>query len=157
MTRHLIPAAILLVGAGLLYTSSTRQSNERDTRAETAVGSVDPLADFSKPSRTKSKIRNHQPKPTVEQTEELLRSTIIPLAELPEQSLSDTVAAINRLIAEAGVQPHALRLACAPSRIRVRNVPVAAVLQIVIDHRAVRYRVREGTVEFIPPYLGDFD
>ena len=134
----------------------------RDQRPKSSIESAGLGTDSSGPARTKSKTRI----PTVEQTEELLRSTIIPLAELPEQSLSDTVAAINRLIVEAGVQPNTLQLACDPSnpiakmkmgRIRMRNVPVAAVLQIVIDHRAVRYRVGEGTVEFIPPYMGDFD
>lgn len=134
----------------------------RDQRPGSAIESAGQGTDSSKPSRTKSKTRI----PTVEQTEELLRSTIIPLAELPEQSLSDTLAAINRLIEEAGVPPNTLQLACDPSnpiakikmgRIRMRNVPVAAVLQIVMGNRAVRYRVGEGMVEFIPPYLGDVD
>jgi hypothetical protein len=134
----------------------------RDQRPGSAIESAGQLADSSGPARTKSKTRIS----TVEQTEELLRSTILPLAELPEQSLSDTVAAINRLIEEAGVPPNMLQLACDPSnpiakmkmgRIRMRNVPVAAILQIVIGNQAVRYRVGEGTVEFIPPYMGDVD
>lgn len=108
--------------------------------------------------RTKSKERPNHHKPTIEETTELLRTTIIPVVIFQEDQLvTERVALINKLFQEAGIEPHRLRvLVPATDRARqmrtgglkIRNVPAAVVLKYLCDNTILRYRVCEnGVVE----------
>jgi hypothetical protein len=167
-TRYLIPATILLVGAGLFFklrseflTSSEFPSSGRHQHPGSTFESGDPATDSSRPSRTKSRIRDQQIRPTVEQTTSLLRDTVIPVMDLPEETLSDRVARLNRLIIGCGVDPEHLEITIENDDsvlerpianmiypvLRIRNVPVAVALKYTADNTFLRYKVLAGRVE----------
>lgn len=111
------------------------------------------------PIRTKSRIRTKHPQPSIEETVNLLRTTIIPVLDLPpDQSLPERIARINELIQKTGVEPYQLRLILRSadpasqwkmmSELRVREVPLAHALKYLCDATKLRYIVREnGIVE----------
>lgn len=116
------------------------------------------FAQFSKlPSRTKSKDRVVRRKPTLDETNDLLRNTIIPLVEIGDVSVGEAVSKIRLLIQDSGIETHQFRIVCdmsAPySRLRIkdlrlREVPLAMVFKYLCDSTILRYRVRPGILEF---------
>jgi hypothetical protein len=110
-------------------------------------------------ARTKPRPRTNRPKPTIEETSELVRTTIVPLLDLPpNQPLTERVACINELIRDAGVESDRLRLMIrsadsaleirSKSELRVREIPLAIVLKYLCDSTRLRYHIREnGIVE----------
>lgn len=122
-------------------------------------GSATASTDNLVPARTKSKIRTVHHKPTIEETTELLRGTILPLVDLPaDQPLIERVARINQWIQDSGVKPHDLRVILDKSdpaanwrseyELGVRNVPLAAVIKYLCGSTKLMAHVREnGIVE----------
>lgn len=161
--RHVIAVALL----GILLILSLRpwqaisggNSNARDARRgpttanESSVGSHD----LVEPTRTKSRIRTNHPQPTIEETIALLRTTIIPVLDLPaDQPLPERIAGINELITKAGVEPCRLRLilrsADPASQWRIRHefrtqqIPLRIALKYLCDSSMLRYHVRENGI-----------
>lgn len=165
--RYLIPAAILLGGAGLFFsgnpTSDEDQATMRDQRAAESFGRP---THSSEPRLTKSKIRNHHPKPTLGETTELLESTIFHSVDLPEQSLSERVLAINQLIEQTGVPPTRLRIYCDTfnpvgkvriGKLKEKNISAASLLRLTTDSGDLRSIVRNGKVEITIPESDGID
>ena len=107
--------------------------------------------------RTKSRIRTNHPKPTIEETIELTRTTIIPIIDLPpDQPLPERITLINQLIQKTGVEPDRLRLivrSADPANqwrfkddMRIRNIPLRAALAYFCDSTKLRYHVRENGI-----------
>ena len=118
------------------------------------------------PTRTKSKERIIHREPTIEETTDLLRNTIIPLVDFPpDQTIRERVADINQLILKSGIQPHELKVICHPDlnsslrfrdKLAVRDIPIAVVLKYTCGRTIVRYRVPEGgIVELVDHSIGD--
>lgn len=163
MSRYLILAAILLF-AGLFITlhpktpsPSQLQPNGRNQSIRSATESAAQSSDLDEPSRTKSKNRIQHPKPTIEETTELLKNTIIPRVDIQDQSLLEVAAAITSFIQEAGIPPHKLRVIVDKSaslagwrikEVRVREVPIAVLLKFVCDSTKLRCRIEPGIIRF---------
>ncbi len=163
MTRYLILATILLI-AGLLITFRLKtpnpnelQSNGRSQSICSTTESVVQLADPAEPSRTKSKIRIHHPKPTIEETMELYKNTIIPRVDIQDLTIVEVAAAITSFIQQAGIPPHELRVIVNKSvssewginEVRIRNVPLSVLLKYICDSTRLRYRVEPGIIRFL--------
>lgn len=120
---------------------------------------------------TKHRIRPDHPKQSIEGTEELLRTTIIPVVDFPAgQSFSECLKQLNRLIQEAGIDPHQLRISLRRNdpfhqfsweeELRLRNHTVAEVLLTLIGRTVMRWQVGENglvqimhatEIEYEPP------
>jgi hypothetical protein len=167
-TRYVISAAILLAGTGLFFMlhSESSFSGGFESRAKGQdfkpdLETIPHTVDSSKPLRTKSRIRDSRTKPTVEQTADLFRETILSLVDLPKQTFAARVVELNRLIKESGVSPENLRISiedgdsalerplarCLYPELRIRNIPLADVLKYTADSTALRYEVLPGRVE----------
>ena len=160
----IVVAACVIALTGLLrHPQKPEAVSQAPTEGKPATGptsgSAIALTDNLVPARTKSKIRTVHHKPTIEETAELLRGTILPVVDLPaDQPLIERVARINQWIQANGVKPHELRLVLDKSdpaanlrseyELGVRNVPLAVVLKYLCDSTILRYNVREnGIVE----------
>ena len=162
--RHLIPATALLVLVGFCFVSIFKSPSPPDHKSgeksgkESKSESIAPDAPVASADiRSKSRVRH--PIPTLEETRNLL-NTVIPLADLPpDRSVKETAEAINKLLEEAGIPPHQLRVTYYKSNpqlgslrmenVRIRNAPVAAILQYLCGSTKVRYVVRPGVVLFL--------
>jgi hypothetical protein len=162
--HHVIAVACLVIVLVFLFPQLRRLSpgywEDQDAHRETVVtnkSSVDSPGPAD-PIRTKPRFRSNHPKPTLEETTGLLRTTIIPVLEIPpDQPLQERIAHINELIQKAGVEPYQLRLILDKAdpanqwrmgEMRVRNVPLAVALKYLCDVTKLRYYVREnGIVE----------
>jgi hypothetical protein len=109
------------------------------------------------PIRTKSGIRAHQTKPTIEETNELYQTTIIPIIDLPpDQPLPVRIARINELIERAGVEPYRLRLIVRSAdpanqmrfkdEMRIRKIPLDIALKYLCDSTKLRYHIRKNGI-----------
>lgn len=163
--RHVI--VIALLGIVLVFsllkwrTVPLGHSKASDSHRKTAMAN-EPLAASSgpaDPTRTKSRFRPNHPKPTIEETTELLHTTIIPVIDLPpDQPLPERIARMNELIQNAGVEPHRLRLLLrsgdpvnqlrCKDEMRIREIPLGIALKYLFSSTKVRCRLREnGIVE----------
>ncbi len=163
MSRYPILSTILL-SAGLFFTFRPKSSNPSELQpngpnqpmhstTESAIQS----ADLTEPSRTKSKNRIEHPKPTIEETTELLRNTIIPRVDIQDQTILEVASAVTGFIQEAGIPTHKLRVIVNKSddlvkwrikEVRIRNVPIAVLLNYVCDSTRLRYRIEPGIILF---------
>ena len=94
--------------------------------------------DAADPIRTKPRLRSDHPRPTIEETIELVRTTILPLLDFPpDLPLPERIARINELIEKAGVEPYRLRVILnkadpaahwSQHELRIRKIPLAAAL-----------------------------
>ena len=166
MKRLVIPvlASCVIALTGLLWHQQKPEAvSQGPTEGKPATGptngsSIESPDNFV-PARTKSKIRTVHHKPTIEETTELLRDTVLPLVHLPaDQPLVERVARINQLIQANGVKPHDLRVILDKSdpaanwrseyELGVRNVPVAVVIKYLCGSTKLMAHVREnGIVE----------
>ena len=124
--------------------------------------------DRSDTIRTKSRIRSAHAKPTIEQTTELARTTIIPALDLPpDQTVAERVTEMNKLLQQAGVEPYRLRLIVRhgdtvnqmrfKDELRIREIPLAVALKFLCDSTKLRYHMREnGIVELTSMQEQDF-
>ena len=160
MSRYLILATTLvIVGFYLTLRSQTSIFNEPQAyeRNQTAHSTTESTDQFAAPPRTKSKNRIHHPKPTIEETTELLRTTIIPRVDFQDQTILEVATAINGFIQEAGIPPHKLRVVVNPSvssagwrikELRIRNIPLAVLLKYVCGSTILNYRAEPGVIRF---------
>lgn len=184
MKRYVIAAAclgiVLFLSLQQWQATSPGRSKESDAHHGLIIhnesSNVSP--GFGEPIRTKSRIRINHPKPSIEETENLIRATIIPVLVLPpDQPLPERIARINELIQKAGVEPYRLRLILRSAdpanqwrmrdEVRVREIPLGHVLRYLCDSTKLRFRVREnGIVELStvpdpeatpPPPSGEID
>lgn len=165
MTRYLIPTILLALIAALFLSFRPQTSNSHELQApghrqspHAGTEPATPETSVGNPPRTKSKIRIHHPKPTIEETVELLQNTIIPKVDFQDQSLSEVTAALNTFINDAGIPPHKLKVVInnpelfAQWRIRefrIREAPLAVILKYVCDSTILRYRIEPGIIRFI--------
>ena len=141
-------------------TASPGHLKDQDSHRETVM--ADELQGVSSgpadPVRTKPRFRANHPKPTIEETIELLRTTIIPVIDLPaDQPLPERITRINELIQKAGVEPYQLRLILRSGdaanqwrygEMRIREVPLVVALRYLVDATKLGFHVREnGIVE----------
>jgi len=158
MARVLISAAVILLVAHPKFQNVTKsRENANYQVASSATDSTDLTQDLSFPPRTKSKERIVHRKPTLAETTDLLRNTIIPRVEIEDQSVGETANTLRLLIQEAGIHPHELRIICdmaAPSsamrirELRIRNIPLAVLLKYICDSTKLRYHLTPGVIEF---------
>jgi hypothetical protein len=162
MTRYLIPTILLALIAALLVSlllepsnSGAHQANKQRQSPNAGTESATQETAPGSASRTKSKIRIQHPKPTLEETVELLKSTIVPKVDILDQPLSEVTAKINTLIKDAGIPSHKLKVVInspelfAQLRIkelRIRNIPLSILLKYICDNTKIRYRVEPGIV-----------
>lgn len=155
---------IVLVSMGLFLAlhpaspvSGKPGSNGLNHHARSTTKSVDHATNSSEPARTKSKIRIHHLKPTIEETTELLRNTIIPRVDMQDQTILEVADAINGFIHDAGIPPHKLRVIVNKSddlvkwrikELRIRNAPLAVLFKYVCDSTRLRCRVEPGIIRF---------
>jgi len=117
--------------------------------------------------RTKSKTREVHRKPTIEETTELVRSTIIPVIEFEDHTVAEGIELLNQLIREQGIEPHRLRVvvpATDPVRdlrminLEARDIPLAHILKYMCGRTKLRYRVVEnGLVEVFAQFTVDHE
>ncbi len=127
-----------------------------------ASGNDAEASDPEKTSRTKSKIRDPRRKPTLEETKSLLKETILPALDVPEQSIADRVKELNRLLRESEIPPNLLTIIIDPDdsrrerpisnfttpELRIRNIPLVTALQYMTGSTIHQFRVLPGRVEF---------
>jgi len=165
MKRFVIASACLGIVAFLSLqqwqSTSPGRSKESDAHRGLIIHneSSNESSGFGEPIRTKSRIRIHHPQPSIEETENLIRTTIIPVLVLPpDQPLPERIARINELIQMTGVEPYRLRLILRSAdpanqwrmrdELRVREIPLGSALKYLCDATKLRCRVREnGIVE----------
>lgn len=161
--KRLVIALVASIGLlGLLQqwrSNSLGQSNKhlRDLLRTDEI--ANPENESTERIRTKPRNRPLLEKPSIEETTELLKTTIIPLVDLPaDQSVPERISQINDLIHAVGVEPSRLRLILRSGdpaarwksdyELRIRDFPVNAVLKYVCGNTKLRYHVREnGIVE----------
>ena len=160
MSRYLILATTLVIaGFYLTLRSQTSIFNEpqADERNQTAHSTTESTDQFATTPRTKSKNRIHHPKPTIEETEELLKATIIPRVDIQDQSILEVAAVVTTFIKDAGIPPHQLRVIVHKSddllrwrirELRIRNIPLHILIKYVSDSTRLRYRVEPGIIRF---------
>ncbi len=165
MKGYLIPATILIAGAGLFFTFRKPQSYGLNSNLKSATDSAEPV-DLARPPQTKSKIRIDRPRPTIVDTTELLENTILPVVNLPGQPLSERVLAINQLLENIGVPPDQLRVSYDKfnpvstiqlGELKTRNISAAALLRRTAGDSDLRIIVREGRVEITIPESDSID
>jgi hypothetical protein len=163
--RYLVPSAAVIVVAFSFVSSFLASSDPRGRPARGDI-SRDGTRSFDGDNggadsniRSRSKLRH--PTPTLEETVELLRNTVIPLVDLPpDQSVDETVNALNELLQKNGIPPHQLKITYDKSHpslgmlrfrdpLAVRNIPVGVALKYICGRTIVRYQVRRGVVELI--------
>lgn len=159
-----------MIALGLFLFSRHRKDGEDDTQSEkgsdnlpqrTATSTSEPAARSPESLPFKSKLRPTHRKPSREETNELLRTTIISVAKFEDMSIREALVELNRLTSEAGIPPERLKFIRGVSDnspddflerrledIDVRNIPLAPLLKYLIDNRTIRCRVGEGFVEF---------
>lgn len=120
---------------------------------------ANPENESTESTRTKPRNRPLLEKPSIEETTELLKTTIIPLVDLPaDQPVPERISQINNLIHAVGVDPSRLRLILRSGdpaarwksdyELRIRDCPVNVLLKYVCGNTKLRYHVREnGVVE----------
>lgn len=134
-----------------------------DPGEKAAAAPQDRRAGSERPKGAPSKIDRPTPlpKPTAEETEALLESTLIPEAHLDDLTLVQWVSSLNKLLERAGVDRHDLRVVLSHRVARHplgsetrwngrkhRNVSVSALLESITRGKSpIGYRVGEGTVE----------
>ena len=160
MSRYLILATTLVIaGFYLTLRSQTSIFNEpqADERNQTAHSTTESTDQFATTPRTKSKNRIHHPKPTIEETEELLKATIIPRVDIQDQSILEIAAVITTFIKDAGIPPHQLRVIVHKSddllrwrirELRIRNIPLHILLKYICDSTRLHCRVEPGIICF---------
>ena len=156
-TRHWHSAAF----KASLESDLNRRSPATNTSSETYPGTAEI-------ARTKSRIRPNHPRPTIEETTSLVRTTIIPLIDLPpDQPLPERIARVNELIQKAGVESNRLRVILRSAdpaiqwrfkgELRIREVPLGIALKYLCDSTKLRYHIREnGIVEMTSIQEQDF-
>ena len=160
MSRYLILATTLVI-SGLYLTLRSQTSIFREPQAngrnQTANSTTESTVQFPEPPRTRLKNRIHHPKPTIEETEELLKVTIIPRVDIQDQTILEVAAAITIFIKDAGIPPHQLRVIVNKSddlvrwrirELRIRNIPLAVLFKYICDSTRLRYRVEPGIIRF---------
>ena len=160
MSRYLILATTLVV-AGLYLTLRSQTSifsePQANGRNQTAHSTTESTVQFAEPPRTKLKNRIHHPKPTIKETEELLKVTIIPRVDIQDQTILEVAAVVTTFIKDAGIPPHQLRVIVNKSddlvkwrirELRIRNIPLAVLFKYICDSTRLRYRVEPGIIRF---------
>ncbi len=161
--KRLVIALVIVAGLlGLLRpwkSDSQERSNEISGNLARAGDSANLENEFTKRIRTKSHNRPLLEKPSIEETTELFKTTMIPVVDLPaDQSVPERISNINHLIRQAGVDPARLRFilrAGDPAHqwrfedeLHFRNVTTNVVLNYVCGRTKLRCHVREnGVVE----------
>lgn len=163
--RLLIPATAILALIGFCFVTIFRSPAPRDRNSGEKRGKESSSESFASDARVayteiKTRSRIRATVPTLEETIESLRNTVVPMVDLPpDRSLTETADAINKLLQEAGIPPHQLKVTYDKSsprignlrykaELRLRNVPVAVILKYVCDSTILRYAVRPGVVIF---------
>lgn len=169
MVRYLIPVACISLAAGMVLVVRPKfqsSSNEQRQAGDSSNHETASFRDEETPStiRTKSKERVIHRKPTLEETNDLLRNTIIPRVDFEDLSVGESAKRLRLLIHEAGIEPHELTVICSPSisttsfkikELKLRNVPLGIALKYICDSTILRYRVTPGVVEFsLQSYYG---
>ncbi len=153
----LLPAVMFLVARPKFQNSITDEKKAPDNVENSSPNSTSLAQDSSFPSRTKSKDRIVHRKPTLAETENLLRNTIIPRVDIEDLSVGEAANTIRLLIQDAGIEPHELQIVCdmtAPisemriRELRIRNIPLAVLLRYICDSTKLRYYVSPGAIEF---------
>ena len=160
MSRYPILATTLVI-AGFYLTLRSQTSifsePQADERNQTAHSTTESIDQFATTPRTKSKNRIHHPKPTIEETEELLKATIIPRVDIQDQTILEVAAVVTTFIKDAGIPPHQLRVIVHKSddllrwrirELRIRNIPLHILIKYVSDSTRLRYRVEPGIIRF---------
>lgn len=161
---HGMAMALLALLALLILTpaGSKLRGFVSEPRREAATDHRDRESGAEDSTTTPSKTDRHppRPRPTVEDTTTLLKSTIIPETHFVDLTLFECITSLNDLIKNAGVDRRDLRIV--PSErltqqtqgsdqpwheVKLKNVPVATVLQYLLDVRGLRYRIGQGIVE----------
>lgn len=87
-----------------------------------------------------------------DQSYQLLRDTIIPWVDWPEQSIVDRLALIDQEASKVGLSvemsPGLKSRPMTYPALRVRNIPFAAAIQCTVDSTILRYRVKDSGVLF---------
>ena len=167
MKWKLLGAAVIALG--IFVFSRHRKDGASDTQTEkasnivareTTTSTSNPAAKSSETLPFKSKLRSTHRKPTREETNELLRTTIIPVARFEDMSIREGLEELNRLTSEAGIPPQQLKFIRGTTNvspddflerkledIAIRNIPLADLLKYLVGNRMIRYRVDGGIVE----------
>ena len=160
-------AACLLLLSLALYDPLRRIAEGKTTnaqeRANLGVRDVAiPSSASGTPLPLRSKDRPDSLRATVEETESLLKTTIIPEVDWENMTLRETISRLNILLKEAGIPAHQLRFAYDTSgpfpkdtldlmsvqELKMRNIPLGMLLKYTVGSTKLRYRVSTGKVEF---------
>lgn len=166
---------VLLLGGGWLFAycggigrdgEMAGRTDGADSRTQTAGSDVVGETHGGK-LRTRSKNREVHPKPTIEETTDLVRSTIIPSIEFEDHTVAEGIEILNQLIREQGIEPHRLRVVVPPTdpvrdlriiNLEARDIPLAHILKYMCGRTKLRYRVVEnGTVEVFAQFTVDHE
>lgn len=161
--KRFVIALVIAIGLLGLLRPWRSDSNARSNKSLGSIARSDefavPANESTEPIRTKPRHRWHLEKPTIEETAELLKTTIIPLVDLPaDQPVPERISQLNELIRREGVEPSRLRLILRSGdsagqwksdyELQVRDIPVIVVLKYVCANTKLRYHIREnGIVE----------
>jgi hypothetical protein len=164
MSRILISAAVILLIAAMILVARPKFQNGGQDKSITSDPATNPATDSnasprdsSIPLRTKSRNRVIHRTPMMDETMDLLNSTIIPLLKLEDQNVGEMANQIRLHIQDAGIEPHELRIICAmpapnlKNKVRdlgIRNIPLNSALKIICDSTKLRHHVCPGVVEF---------
>ncbi len=168
MSRILIPAAVILLIAAMFLVARPKFQNggpdeivTSDRVTNSATDSIAFPKNPSFPSRTKSKDRMAHRKPTLKETDDLLRNTIIPLVEIEDLSVGEATDKIRLLIQDAGIKSHDLQITCdlpAPDlQLRIKemnliNVSIAEIFKSISGKTGLYFGVGPGVLQFNAPF-----
>lgn len=160
MKRFVITSVAAIGLLGLLRPWSSKSPGQSNKSIRDTVGTdefASPANESNEPTRTKLRHRPLLEKPTIEETTELLKTTIISLVDLPaDQSLPERISNLNELIRREGVDPSRLRLILSSGdsagqwrfkdELRIREVSVREVLKYLCGNTMLRCHVRENGI-----------
>ncbi len=153
---HLLLAAIL-IGILLLIIFSPKHSLPRrlflGESTEQAPSSTDKI-----PTKTeRSKLPR---KPSIEKTDELLRTTIIEQVTFEDASLLEVAQKLNGLLRTKGISPDQLHITLSPdltdenhyplNALQISNASLSTILYEIADHCVIRHNIGPGTIELQP-------
>lgn len=134
---------LLYIGSLFLAVSSC--SNESTGEAPASPSSRGNKRDFLVKDLTTASISEHR-------AQKLLRDTVIPHVDWPDQSIIDRLSLIDReafkiglsVEASPGLRNHPMKC----SALRVRNIPFVAAIQATVDSTILRVRTKDSGVLF---------
>jgi hypothetical protein len=156
----------IVLGLKFLIASRTDREKGKEPAANLGSGSSGALGAEEGgeraggyPAKSNAPSRAKAARPTREETEKLLRETIIPSVELADIGVDDLLDYLEGLIDEAGIEPTQLRLVLDQNlavddprsgEMALRNVPLAIVLKYASQQLGGHYVVGEGIVDLKP-------